>query len=123
MRRLTEFERSLVRAVLSQHPTFTRLGDNIDSLEVESIRNTGVGAYITFANRSQSVSADIDAAELGFDGAICVPGVPSGLGCVVDVNQGKLNHIELFTYGDEAWDGSTDGARIIPRGESNTSEG
>jgi len=114
MRRLTEFEQSLVQAVLSQHPSYAALGDSFSSLEVEQMKKTGVGAYITFSKDDQAVSGELPATELGFDGLIHVPGVPSGLGCVIDVDGGKLNHIELFTYGDELWDGSTEGARIVP---------
>jgi hypothetical protein len=116
MRRLTEFERRLVSAVISQHQPFAALGDDLDSLKVENTRNTGVGAYITFSENDQEAPVDVGSAQLGFDGSIYVPGVPSGLGCVIDVDSGKLNHIELFTYGDEAWDGATDGAKVIPRG-------
>ena len=114
MSELTEFERSLLLAVIAQHSKYARLSDRIASLKVEHRRNTGVGAYIKFSKDSQTVSIDHGSAQLGFNGDIYVPGVPSGLGCVIDVDNGKLNHIELFTFGDETWNGSTDGARIIP---------
>jgi hypothetical protein len=113
MRKLTQFEESLVRSVLLQNPKFAPLGYSVSSLEIERVKTTGVGAYITFSRNNQVASAGIDSTELGFNGLIYVPGVPSGLGCVIDVDNGQLNHIELFTYGDELWDGSTEGARIV----------
>ena len=114
MTELTDFERSLVLATIAQHPQYAPLASQLASLKVERREKTGVGAYITFSKDNQEALINHDSAQLGFSGDICVPGVPSGLGGVIDVDKGKLNHIELFTYGDEAWNGSTEGANIFP---------
>ena len=38
---------------------------------------------------------------------------PSGLAFALDVSDGKINFLELVTYGDEEWDGTVGRYEIV----------
>lgn len=110
---LTQFERSLVEAILRQH-----FGHEISSksdlshLRVVQRKSNSAGGYVTF-EKNQFVSAlSGKTLELGFDGEITIPDLPSGLGAVLLLEKGELRHLELFSYGNELWDGRSDQGRI-----------
>ena len=107
-RDLTSFESELLKAVFNQHRDNYRLTQEaIATLRVKDVETTGVGAYVTFHRQNPALFEESISAQLGYDGNINVPGVPSGLGCVIDITDGLIRHIELFTYGDEKWNGDT----------------
>lgn len=111
---LSPVERRLVEEILKQHgEAYFKLMGQIDRLRVIDREPTIVGAYIRFTLEGRIEDETINA-QLGFDGEIEIDGVPMGLGCVLLVDAGRLYHLELFTYGDETWDGNLDNARIIP---------
>ena len=113
---LSEIEKKIVTAVLSQHlKNVTRIDTALDDLMVASRDVTGAGTYIQFEpNQIQLFSPD-QSPQLSFDGEILIPYGSSEilLGCVLDIDAGQLNYLELFTYGDEAWDGSLLKGRVV----------
>ena len=81
------------------------------SLRVRSREFTGVGCFTNF----DKASADVPGArerQIGFDSAIRVPGVTSGLGAVLSCLENQPLCLELYTYGDELWGGLYDGFSI-----------
>jgi hypothetical protein len=111
---LSAVERRLIGEILKQHGlAHHSLADQLDRLRVIDREPTVVGAYINFSLLGPVVD-DTISTQLGFDGKIEIDGVPSGLGCVLLVDAGRMYYLELFTYGNEKWDGNLDNARIIP---------
>jgi hypothetical protein len=112
---LTQFELVVLDATLKQHAASMGLcGLNLTKLKAVRREPTGVGSYIVLDREGQPPPRSGIDDQLGFAGELDVPGVPSGLGAVVDVESGQLNHIEFFTYGDEIWDGDTSKGTVIP---------
>jgi hypothetical protein len=106
---LTSFEKRIIEAIWKQHPDFLNFKE-IDLAKLEVLRRepTGVGVYVMFSRNNQLSKNVGMGAQLGFEGEICVHGVPSGLGAVLLIIDGQLNQLELFTYGSEYWDGNTE---------------
>lgn len=75
----------------------------IGQLHVLSRKYTGVGSYTDF--RIDAESGDLPAGYLGLHALICVPNVPSGMGAVLSTENGQPEFLEIFTYGEELWDG------------------
>lgn len=122
--RLTQFEMDALVITLNQNAAMSELcGLNLDVLKVARRETTGVGSYIVFDREGQPFPRLGICHQFGFSGELKVPGVPSGLGAVIDVESGQLNHIEFFTYGDETWDGDTSQGMVIPDSLSSTQHG
>ena len=112
---LSAIERELAAQILKQNPKHQNtLGNQLEYLTVVSRKATGVGCYITFAVPAEKIADAKLNTLLGFNGEIRVEGVPSGLCCVMDVTDGRINYFELVTYGDELWGGDLEKAQIIP---------
>ena len=108
IRRLTHFESELLRAVFNQHRDNYSLPQEAEAaLRVKNVEATTVGAYVTFEAQNPPYFSQTRSAQLGYNGVIAVPRVPTGLGCVIDITDGVIRHMELFTYGDETWNGDT----------------
>jgi hypothetical protein len=114
---LTKIERELVEQILKQNPThYEVLKEQIEHLTVSLRKPTGVGSYIYFSLPIEVKIADASLKiHLVFNGNIIVEGVPSGLGCVMLVKDGRMYYLELFTYGNESWDGNLEKVQIIPK--------
>ena len=109
---ITSFEIPILFSVLRRHfPDLEDLGLSLEALHVVSREYTGVGAYVNFS-KNKILSGGINC-QLGFDGEITIPKLTSGLGAVLAIDDGSINYLELFTYGDEQWDGDTAGALVI----------
>jgi len=76
------------------------------SLHVLSREFTGVGSYTNFA--CDELDSQDDPFP-GLDALILVPGVPNGMGAVLHCRAKRPKCLELFTYGDDVWDGTFDG--------------
>jgi len=95
---LTPLERELFRLTAEENwPGF-----RMDGLSVTKRESTGVGryAYLDDAHRQPLVDGDYSAQHR----LVEMEGIRNGLGWVVDVTDGKLCYIEMFTYSDP-WDG------------------
>lgn len=110
---LNNFEKKLLVNIVSQHSSTLALSEyQIASLRVFNRQPTGVGCYVNFVKNGYALFDNHDSAELGFDGVIHVPNVPSGIGALLAIDAGELEYIEMFTYGREYWDGDTSAAKI-----------
>ena len=88
------------------------LRDCVDRLHVLRREFTGVGSFTTFAGpKSPNESNDL---PIGLDGSIRVPGVPNGMGAVLFCRGGWPKILELYTFGEDHWDGVYDGFSIEP---------
>ena len=105
-----EFERAILRSFASVLPS---LLPRIDSLQVLSRKFTGIGSFTHFQHDETQPAAEEP--QLGLNHAeIHLATVPSGLGAVLFCRGDDPTCLELFTYGDEAWDGVYDGFSIHP---------
>ena len=113
---LTKIERELVELTLKQNPTYAEiLKGQIEHLTVSSREPTGVGCYINFSVPAEVKIFDKNLTKhLAFNEDIRVEGVPSGLCCVMLVNEGRIHYLELVTYGSESWDGNLEKVEIVP---------
>jgi hypothetical protein len=112
---LNKVERELVEEILKQNPNYCEaLKDQVEHLTVSLRKPTGVGCYIHFSVPANKITDDNLNTHLGFDGNIILEGVPLGLGCEILVKNGQMFYIELFTYGNESWDGNLEKAQIVP---------
>src|SRR5687767_14088599 len=103
-----EFECAVLRSFASLRPS---LRSRIDALHVLSREFTGVGSFTRF--RADDIDPAADEQQLGLDHAeIHVATVPSGLGAVLFCRGDQPTCLELFTYGDEPWDGVYDGFSV-----------
>jgi hypothetical protein len=95
---LTPLEQVLVDATAARHwPSF-----KTDALQVTTRDNTGVGRFTHVEDlHHQSLPAGYHSIEQ----VIAMDGVPHGMGWVIWVEDGRIDHIEIFTYGS-AWDGT-----------------
>jgi hypothetical protein len=80
------------------------------TLTVISREITGAGSYTTFATPEPSPTEWRD--HVGLDVLVEVPGVPNGLGAVLWLNDGLPLCLEIYTYGEDAWNGSFDGFEL-----------
>ena len=77
-----------------------------EGLRVLSRKYTGVGCYTTFQCDLPKQSND---PIPGLKPLIRLPNVPNGLGAVLFCRSNQPDFLELFTYGDDLWDGNYDG--------------
>jgi hypothetical protein len=109
---LNELENAILEALAVDHPNLKGM---ICQLHVLSREFTGVGSYTNFS--SAKSSAELDEKQIGLQGSIRIPSVPNGLGAVLFCEKGKPKFLELFTYGDDKWDGEFDGFTVDPNAE------
>ncbi|HZN94516.1 MAG TPA: hypothetical protein VFB81_17500 [Myxococcales bacterium] len=96
---LTALEREVIRLTAAHHwPEF-----HLDGLGVVSRDNTGAGRYVYLEDSREQRLPDGSYTAPGR--MIQMEGVGNGLGFVVEVSASRINHIELFTYGNQGWDG------------------
>jgi len=76
------------------------------SLQVLSREYTGVGGYTNFLCDQAEAPGD---PYPGLKPLIRLPGVPNGMGAVLWCHGVYPASLELFTYGDDAWDGTFEG--------------
>ncbi len=76
------------------------------SLHVISREYTGVGGYTNFLCDAPAAADD---PSPGLKPLIRVPGVPNGMGAVLWCCGTLPKSLELYTYGDDHWDGTFEG--------------
>ena len=105
-----EFERAILRSFASLLPS---LLPRIDSLHVLSREHTGWAAIPAFSTTTASLPRT-SRSWASIMPRFTYPTVPSGLGAVLLCRGDQPTCLELFTYGDEPWDGVYDGFSIHP---------
>ncbi len=92
-----EFEVAILERILADHAD---VHVDISGLHVLSRTFTGVGSYTTFLTAKGGERRILRTAA-----RIDVAGLRDGLGNVVFMSGDELEMLELYTYGDEKWDG------------------
>jgi hypothetical protein len=112
----TRFELDVLHAVLDdQRARYPALYGQIPLLGVRSRELTGVGAYINFdlpEDPAVPIEQGRPDAVLTGNKTIVMDDPPSGLAFAVGVSGGRIDLLELVTYGDETWDGTVGRYRI-----------
>lgn len=105
MEELNEFERTYLNRVASHYPM---LKSHLPYLRIKDRETTGVGMFINICYHPDDI--ELMPVETGSSGTINsnetinVDNLEYGLAEQVDIQDGRVNFIELVTYG-EAWDG------------------
>lgn len=112
------FELDLLHAILDdQKERYPVLHGQIPFLGVRSRELTGVGGYIHF-ELPDAPNVPIEAGQpnimLTANKTIEMDEPPSGMAFALDVTGGRINFLELVTYGDERWDGTIGRYEIVP---------
>lgn len=81
------------------------------TLNVISREFTGAGSYTTFATPSPPGAEG--RSQVGLERLIEVPGVPNGLGAVLWLRGDMPQCLEIYTYGEDSWDGSFAGYKLV----------
>jgi hypothetical protein len=84
----------------------------IPKLHVLSREFTGVGSYTNF--RHPNDSPDTPDGRVSLDGLITVPGVRNGLGSILFLKNGLPLCLEIYSHGEDLWDGLYDGFAFVP---------
>ena len=113
---LNEFEKALLKRLADKAPT---LSSAISDLAVSSRELTGVGSFTNFAS-NQTFEFDTSTGPLALDVHISIPSVQFGLGALLFFNVNSIAFLEIFAYGDDAWDGNWEGFSLEKRETSIT---
>src|SRR4051794_28953066 len=100
-----EFEVEILEHLATQDPA---IGPFLSDLHVLSRKYTGVGCFTKFRNNAEHH----ETRDLVLSATIVVPGVLHGLGAVLFVKNGRPDCLEIYTFGEEQWDGRSDGFSI-----------
>lgn len=102
---LNEFETAVLNRMQHQ---LSALSSNISELKLLHRELTGVGSFTYFAKPDARVPVPNDG-PLTLDVHILMPGVRNGLGAMLLVNADSILFLEIFTYGDDGWNGNWEG--------------
>lgn len=109
MDELNDLEHAILDVIIkANHTKYSKLARQLPCLKVKSREFTGVGAYVNFDLSQCSDDAFESSAGDGLlsaDQHAQLDSLANGLGFVLDVTGGRLNYLELFTFGDEHWNG------------------
>jgi hypothetical protein len=104
-----EFELAILECLARKEPS---LRGSVAQLHVLSREFTGVGSFTRFVCKESP--ADAPRQEISLDAIITMPGVPNGMGAVLFCKAGRPTCLEVYTYGNEYWEGLYDGFVIEP---------
>jgi hypothetical protein len=99
-----DFELAILEHLARQEPA---IGGAIESLHVLSREFTGAGSFTTF--KCDEFAVDAADKHVGLDAEIHMPGVPEGMGAVLFCRGNQPERLEVYTFGDEHWDGTYEG--------------
>jgi hypothetical protein len=101
---LTSFERDVIGAILAgDHPVLDGLRAQLVACVASERDFTGVGFFTTLSVPSEVPAAPVGRRlHLGEVGA-SMNGPSNGAGFILFVEHGRLDVLEAYTYGDEAW--------------------
>jgi hypothetical protein len=101
---LSAFERVILELMGSGRASLRPL---IPHLQVLGREFTGAGSYTDLA--CPESAAELGDGRVGIDVLINVPGVPNGMGAVLFCKAGAPTLLEIYTFGEESWNGVADG--------------
>lgn len=102
-----EFELAILDRLAESEPS---IQGSIGELHVLSREFTGVGSFTNFVCEEAQPGPPEDRVVL--DAMIQMPGVPNGMGAVLVRKGGRPQCLEVFTYGDDRWEGVYGGFAI-----------
>jgi len=107
---LSELEFAILRQIATAPKNkHLAIEDHLPFLSVRSREFTGVGMYVNFEDDSPSeiLSDDLSIKNIPSSPHIVeMESLRYGLGYALYPENGRLKFLELFTYGDELWDGT-----------------
>lgn len=112
MENLNELELSILNELSFKHPSITC---HIPFLRVLNREITGVGMYVNlcYLETTKNIpSIDISVCAISTNESIKVPNLKYGLAYEVNITDDRIDFIEFVTYGNEVWDGNTDGLSL-----------
>lgn len=104
-----EFEMSILNRLADKEPA---IRFSLETLHVLSREFTGVGSFTTF--KSDASTADASETNIPLGELISMPAVAHGMGAVLFLRNGQPQCLEVYTFGDEHWDGVYHGFTIQP---------
>ncbi|MGI8980372.1 MAG: hypothetical protein ACR2FY_14185 [Pirellulaceae bacterium] len=102
-----DFELAILQRLVRQEPSSEEFAQRLHVLSREF---TGVGSFTNF--KCDESATDVPERHLGLDALINMPGVPNGMGAVLFCKGNQPRCLEVYTYGDNHWDGVYDGFTI-----------
>ena len=108
------FEVALILSISADNPAEGEpLRRIVPELRVLSRTFTGVGSFTSF--HCEIVCPLLAEKRLSLNRLIAMPGVPDGMGAVLFCERGKPKTLEVFTYGEQHWDGEHEGFVVQPK--------
>ena len=101
-----DFELAILKRIMRQEPSLPPLPVQLSMLSREF---TGVGSYTNFQCDQPDGAPK---RQIGLNALIRIPGVPSGLGALLFCRGDEPVCLEIYTFGDEHWDGVFEGFSI-----------
>jgi hypothetical protein len=105
--RPNDFELAILERIAGNEPS---IRGSVQQLRVLSRELTGAGSFTKF-RCDESVGSWAER-HLSLDATISMPGVAGGLGAVLFCKCGQPECLEIYTYGEDHWDGAYDGFSI-----------
>ncbi len=102
-----EFEIAILTCLADQEPW---LHDVIQFLHVLSREYTGVGSFTRF--KYEDTEAQRQNRQISLESLIHMPGVPNDMGAVLFCIGNQPECLEIYTFGNDHWDGVFDGFSI-----------
>lgn len=111
MTSLNNLELSIFERLSAKYPD---IKDHIPFLIVISRQITGVGMYVNFTYSDAARVKKLLPSNtfISTNDNIQIEGLKDGLGYEVDITDGMIKFIEMYTYGED-WDGNVDTFSII----------
>jgi hypothetical protein len=102
------------RLLAGPAPEHRVLRDQLAAARLGRVTLTGAGLYAHFDHPANTVRV-VPPEMIGGDVPMEVRGLGAAAGCLLKVSEGKLDFVEIYTYGDVAWPDEPD---VISFGES-----
>ena len=103
-----DLELAILKELAIEEPVLIK---HLKELHVLSRKYTGVGCYTEFSPIKLLSLATGDK-QIWLDSLVVVPGVKIGLGAVLFCQHGNPMCLEIYTFGDNCWDGVYSGFSI-----------
>lgn len=109
---LTEIEAAALRLIIEDNPDYgLELEAQIRFVEVTGRENTG-GGFFTSLRVPENIPPVIGPRTLSPNCDATVEGIPSGLGFVLFLSDGRLHMLETYSYDDDTSKFSLESARF-----------
>ena len=92
--------RLMTLLLAGNHPFCTALREQLVHARLRQVELTGVGFFVSF-DVPNDVPRAVEAKFAGGHADIKVEGIPNGAGCVLFVDHGVIQMLEVYTYGTE----------------------